>query len=284
MSRSNPQIQSISDTARWAAVYRAHESDRADAVFRDPFARRLAGERGEEIAAVLSRGGGHAWAWITRTYVVDRFITQEVAQGVDMVVNLAAGLDTRPFRMELPASLKWIEVDLPELLAYKEDTLRGETPACRSGASRPGLVEPGGSANCSTIWAQGDQGADCHRGFARLSLGAPGRVARTGPRQSKEFRALGDRHRLTRAPANPSASVGAAARFHRGDFAVRSQRGPRILRPSRLEADRRAIDAEVSRGLEPALFLDAAPGEASRFEGSTGLAPWSGACLLERES
>jgi O-methyltransferase involved in polyketide biosynthesis len=48
-----------------------------------------------------------------------------------MIVNLAAGLDARPYRMNLPSSLQWIEVDLPEILAYKEDVLRNETPACQ---------------------------------------------------------------------------------------------------------------------------------------------------------
>jgi methyltransferase (TIGR00027 family) len=47
-----------------------------------------------------------------------------------MVINLAAGLDTRPYRMELPPSLQWIEVDLPEILAHKEEILRGEKPVC----------------------------------------------------------------------------------------------------------------------------------------------------------
>jgi methyltransferase (TIGR00027 family) len=47
-----------------------------------------------------------------------------------MVVNLAAGLDARPYRMALPASLQWIEVDLPEILAYKEGILANEKPAC----------------------------------------------------------------------------------------------------------------------------------------------------------
>ena len=48
-----------------------------------------------------------------------------------MVVNLAAGLDTRPYRMELPPSLRWVEVDLPDLLDYKESILEGERPGCR---------------------------------------------------------------------------------------------------------------------------------------------------------
>ena len=64
-----------------------------------------------------------AWAWVARTYAFDQFITKQVADGVDMVVNLAAGLDARPYRMDLPAALKWIEVDLPELLSYKEEIL-----------------------------------------------------------------------------------------------------------------------------------------------------------------
>jgi O-methyltransferase involved in polyketide biosynthesis len=48
-----------------------------------------------------------------------------------MVINLAAGLDARPYRMNLPNSLQWIEVDLPEILAHKEDVLRNETPVCK---------------------------------------------------------------------------------------------------------------------------------------------------------
>lgn len=47
-----------------------------------------------------------------------------------MVVNVAAGLDTRPYRMDLPSRLQWVEVDLPELLAYKAEALAEETPVC----------------------------------------------------------------------------------------------------------------------------------------------------------
>jgi len=47
-----------------------------------------------------------------------------------MVVNLAAGLDARPYRMALPASLQWIEVDLPGILDYKEEILRAEKLVC----------------------------------------------------------------------------------------------------------------------------------------------------------
>ena len=123
-------IRNISDTAIWAAIYRARETERPQALFRDPFARRLTEERGEQIAAVMKAHDKHEWAWVMRTVLFDGFVGEEVAQGVDLVVNLAAGLDARPYRMALPSSLKWVEVDLPAILDYKEEILRGEKPAC----------------------------------------------------------------------------------------------------------------------------------------------------------
>jgi methyltransferase (TIGR00027 family) len=129
VSPTEPLIRNVSDTARWAAVYRARESARPDALFHDPFAARLAEERGERIAALPGQER-NTWAWVMRTYLFDRFLAAEIEEGADMVVNLAAGLDARPYRMALPAPLRWVEVDLPELLADKEEVLRGERPAC----------------------------------------------------------------------------------------------------------------------------------------------------------
>jgi methyltransferase (TIGR00027 family) len=123
-------IRNISDTARWVAVYRARETERPDAIFRDPFARRLAGERGERIAQSMPLGVNNDWSMIARTYVIDQFVSTQAREGVDMVLNLAAGLDSRPYRMELPPSLQWVEVDLDEILTYKEEILRNEKPVC----------------------------------------------------------------------------------------------------------------------------------------------------------
>jgi methyltransferase (TIGR00027 family) len=130
MGDDRPAIQHISDTARWAAVYRAKETERPDALFRDPYARRLAGERGEQIAAALPFHEQHSWSWVARTVAFDRFIGEQLSDGVDMVVNLAAGLDMRPFRMELPKGLMWVEVDLPGILDYKEEIFGAEKPVC----------------------------------------------------------------------------------------------------------------------------------------------------------
>ena len=125
-------IEHISDTARWVAVYRAMESERPDAIFRDPFAAKLAGARGEEIVQGMKRGRTMAWAMIVRTAVFDEIILEKVkGGGVDLVLNLAAGLDARPWRLSLPPSLHWIDIDLPEILQYKTDALSDEKPVCR---------------------------------------------------------------------------------------------------------------------------------------------------------
>ena len=64
MSSASP-IRNVSDTARWVAIYRAMESERPDALFHDPFARRLGGERGEAIAKAM---GGSAEVEYNRGY------------------------------------------------------------------------------------------------------------------------------------------------------------------------------------------------------------------------
>jgi methyltransferase (TIGR00027 family) len=125
-----PLIRNISDTARWTAFLRSLESNRDDALFRDTLARKLAGQRGEEIYRVMARPGGD-WPLAMRTYLTDRAVVSSIEKGVDTVVNLAAGLDTRPYRMSLPPTLQWIEVDLPAMLEEKERLLRGEKPVCK---------------------------------------------------------------------------------------------------------------------------------------------------------
>jgi methyltransferase (TIGR00027 family) len=125
-------LENVSDTARWVAVYRAMETERPDALFRDPFARELAGERGEEIVRSMPRARAAAWAMIVRTAVMDELLLDLIARDdIDIVVNLAAGLDARPWRMTLPPSLRWVDVDLPEILDYKMSHIGDARPHCR---------------------------------------------------------------------------------------------------------------------------------------------------------
>lgn len=125
-----PLLRNISDTALWVAVYRARETERQHPLIQDPFARKLAGERGEQIAKGMEAGQRHEWPFIARTLRFDQIVTEQIRQGTDMVINLAAGLDTRPYRMDLPSSLKWVEVDLPAMIDYKEEVLAGDKPRC----------------------------------------------------------------------------------------------------------------------------------------------------------
>ena len=134
-------VRNISDTALWVAYHRAMETDRPDAHFRDPFARALAGERGERIAKAPGFGLRNAWAFTARTVLFDRLVDAAVRGGADLVVNLAAGLDTRPYRMDLPPALQWVEVDLPGILDYKERILAGAAPRCALERARVDLSD-----------------------------------------------------------------------------------------------------------------------------------------------
>lgn len=120
----------VSDTARWVAVYRAWESARPDALFNDPFAQRLAGDRGREISKLMPPSARNGWPIIARTKLIDDLLEGAIADGVECVVNLAAGLDTRPYRLELPGSLRWIEVDLAPLMEEKNRDLADAQPRC----------------------------------------------------------------------------------------------------------------------------------------------------------
>jgi methyltransferase (TIGR00027 family) len=135
-------IEHVSDTARWVAIYRAMESERPDALFNDPFARQLAGEKGEEIVRTLKDGRSMAWAMIVRTQVFDEIILGEIrTDGIDLVLNLAAGLDARPWRLDLPPTLKWVDVDLPDILRYKLETLADAKPRCAYEAIEADLTD-----------------------------------------------------------------------------------------------------------------------------------------------
>ena len=124
-------ISHVSDTARWVAMYRAMESERPDALFRDPLARALAGEHGEEIIRRLPKARQIAWPMIVRTAVMDEIILRAVHKdGADTVVNLAAGLDARAYRLPVPPSVRWVDVDLPDIQRYKKSSLGGERPVC----------------------------------------------------------------------------------------------------------------------------------------------------------
>ena len=148
-----PLIRDVSDTARWMAVYpRPRDRARRRGVPRSASRPRWPASAGERIAATLSFANENAWSFTARTYLFDRIVAKQVAQGCDLVLNLAAGLDTRPYRHgSLPASLRWVEVDLPEILDYKEQDPRRRDAGLRARARPPRPLERRRArAACST--------------------------------------------------------------------------------------------------------------------------------------
>src|SRR5215469_9771097 len=133
-------IRNVSDTALWVAMYRAMESERSDALFYDPYARQLAGERGERIIREIRMPG---WPIVVRTQELDELILKAVEeQGCDTVLNLAAGLDTRPYRLALPATLRWVEADLAPMIEYKNAALKDAKCFCRLERHAVDLADP----------------------------------------------------------------------------------------------------------------------------------------------
>jgi len=114
------------------AACRAMETARTDGFVRDPFAGRLAGERGMAIAKALPRLHIMSFGVSARTCFLDELVTKTINDhGIRAVLNVACGLDARPWRLDLPAGLRWIEVDFEDILNYKAALLAGETPKCR---------------------------------------------------------------------------------------------------------------------------------------------------------
>lgn len=117
-------VATLASTARWIAAVRAHESRRDDGLFHDPWAAQLAGQEGE--AWIAQRGDTPALQTIAiRVRFFDDFLLRVTADdGVRQVVLLAAGLDTRAFRLSWPTGTRVFEVDRPDVLGEKEGVLR----------------------------------------------------------------------------------------------------------------------------------------------------------------
>ena len=124
-------IDHVTDTAYWVASIRAQETNRRDAVFEDRLAELLATDRGHHIARSFPNASIVSWGVVMRTTAIDRLVDAAMHMDVDTVINLGAGLDTRPYRMELPPQIRWIEIDFPHLIRAKESLLAAHLPKCR---------------------------------------------------------------------------------------------------------------------------------------------------------
>jgi methyltransferase (TIGR00027 family) len=124
-------IQHVSDTAFMIAAHRADETKRIDALFRDPLAEVLAGDYGNKIVENHPKKSMVQWLVTIRTVIIDEFIQYSFSQGIDTVLNLGSGLDTRPYRMDIPKAVRWIEVDYKSIISYKKTKLKKDRPKCK---------------------------------------------------------------------------------------------------------------------------------------------------------
>jgi methyltransferase (TIGR00027 family) len=125
-------VQHVSDTSAWVAYYRAMESERPDALFKDPFARLLVGERVSHIENLESETTKWTrWTVVMRTYIIDQMIKELVSEGVTTFLNLGAGLDSRPYRLHLGPDILWIEADFAHVIESKRKVLQQFEPTCR---------------------------------------------------------------------------------------------------------------------------------------------------------
>ena len=138
---TEPLIGQVSDTARWVAAYRARESERSDALFKDVLAAGFAGAQGKRIARRAWLVNGNGWPIVTRTKLIDDQVSAALSEGADCVLNLAAGFDTRPYRLSLPAACTWIEVDLPHVMDEKERVLATSVAQCQLRRERIDLAD-----------------------------------------------------------------------------------------------------------------------------------------------
>ena len=129
---SSSEITHVSDTALMIAACRAHETKLEDAWIRDPFAARLAGERGFAILDAMPHANILRIGLAIRTRFLDELLLDALRQyPIATVLSVGCGLDTRPWRIDLPSHLRWIEIDFADVLDYKEQLMSSETPRCR---------------------------------------------------------------------------------------------------------------------------------------------------------
>ncbi|HXA88407.1 MAG TPA: class I SAM-dependent methyltransferase [Mycobacterium sp.] len=137
---------SVGATAVMVALARAAETASVDPLIRDQFAEPLVST--PELAGV--REQVHAW-WAgpdededpdftpnsqnminyqaVRTHFFDAYFAEAAAAGIRQVVILAAGLDSRAYRLDWPTGTVVYEIDLPKVLEYKAETLAGHGAA-----------------------------------------------------------------------------------------------------------------------------------------------------------
>ncbi len=135
-------LAAVSETALGMALIRAEESLRPDCLFDDPYAEAFLAAAPDAFTAKDGVTTDPAvleavfsvfrFQGVIRTRFFDDYLLAACASGCRQVVLLAAGLDTRSFRLAWPPGIRVFELDLPEVLTFKDHVLAGRraSPRC----------------------------------------------------------------------------------------------------------------------------------------------------------
>lgn len=132
-------VSGIGITALAVAAARAVDTSREDGLVRDPFAGAFVAAAASPVR--LPTGSeddiSGVWEYMSRFLGVrskffDEFLTGALASRQRQVVILAAGLDSRAFRLDLPGATTLFEIDQPRVLEFKDHVLdaQGARPRC----------------------------------------------------------------------------------------------------------------------------------------------------------
>jgi methyltransferase (TIGR00027 family) len=220
VSGETSSLPSVGRTALGVAAIRAAETERSDRLFADPYAAGfVAAARyrspaatedptAEPTAAEFGRRRGLITWVVVRTRFLDDVVIAAGATGCRQVVIVGAGLDARAFRLDWPEGTRLWELDLPEVLAFKESVVRaqGWIPRCARVTVGVDLADDWGrllegagfDAGAPTVWlAEGLlaylSSAACDSLLARMAelspVGSRLGVTLAAPRRLEEWRA-----------------------------------------------------------------------------------------------
>jgi methyltransferase (TIGR00027 family) len=215
--------EGVGETAIGAAMMRARESDRVGGLFRDPYAAAFVAEAPpvfedgpstDEDPALAALEAAFEEAVAIRTRFYDDFMREASAGRFRQVVALGAGLDTRAFRLDWPTGTRLFELDLPDVLTFKQRVLSrlGAEPRCQRITVEVDLQEEwaapviaaGFESSARTAWiAEGLIPYLASHDAERLLI-TVGDLSRTGSRLALDHAGIDDDSLLGQARAIPT--------------------------------------------------------------------------------
>lgn len=214
--------EGVGRTALGMARVRAEESARPDRLFDDPFAAVFVAAAPGALPADRSAGDpGASFGWLLRFYGVirtrffDDYLLTACTDGISQIVLLAAGLDSRAFRLAWPAAVRVFEVDMPAVLSFKDRVLDGQPPTCQRVALpadlredwAPRLAEAGFDPQTPTAWLIEGLFIYLTADEAAGLLDAVGGVSAAGSRLAFEHSVMTDNPTMDRARHSPLSYV-----------------------------------------------------------------------------